>query len=109
MNIDNEGVKEIINNGCLAELMVLMEIANKHKFEVEIDDDDEVGVHCNDGLHAALEVIGAVIDIDDDGYAVLSFDGAKWDVRCDVKINRYTPDFRKEILLYFDEVEEITS
>ena len=106
MNIDNEGIKEIISNGCLSELMMLLEIANKHEFGIEID--DEGGVHRNDGLNSALCFIGAVLDIDDDGYAVLMFDDVKWEVRADVKVDRRVPDFRKEIFLYFDEIQEIT-
>ena len=106
MIIDNEGIKEIISNGVLSEFLMMLEIANKHEFGIEID--DEGGVHRNDGLNSALGFIGAVLDIDDDGYAVLTFDDVKWEVRADVKVDRRVPDFRKEILLYFDEIQEIT-
>lgn len=106
MIIDNEGIKEIISNGVLSEFLMRLEIANKHEFGIEID--DEGGVHRNDGLNSALGFIGAVLDIDDDGYAVLTFDDVKWEVRADVKVDRRVPDFRKETLLYFDEIQEIT-
>lgn len=106
MIIDNEGIKEIINNGCLAELMVLLGMASKYAFGIETDGDG--AVYEDDDLYTALDVVGATLETTNEGHAILCFDNNKWKVPSEERVNRHNPDFIRETVFYFGKIEEIT-
>ena len=105
MNIDNEGVKEIINNRHFAELMVLLGMASKYNFCIETDGDG--AVYEDDDLYATLDVVGATLETTNEGYAILCFDSTKWKVPSEERVNRHNPDFIRETVFYFGKIEEI--